>query len=51
MENKAAVCVCGADGLWELKAAFLYRHSLGNLIQNLKQTSLQRDGTVKKKED
>lgn len=27
--------VCGADGLWELKAAFLSHHSLGNLSQNL----------------
>ena len=28
-------CVCGADRLWELKAAFLYHHSLRNLSQKL----------------
>lgn len=27
--------VCGADRLCELKAAFLYHHSLRNLSQNL----------------
>lgn len=27
--------VCGEDRLWELKAAFLFHHSLGNLSQNL----------------